>query len=88
MNDYQERLTKSLLEKNDQISYAQAQTWVELLWEDFEATYAKAGHKYAGEEMTLRVVQSWIDNYGERLHEFVAKNPKYKDLFEKQNRLH
>ena len=43
-------------EKNNEISYEQAQTCVELLWEDFEATYAKAGHKYAGKEMTFRVV--------------------------------
>ena len=41
MNDYHERLTKILLEKNEHITYEQALTWVELLWEDFEATYAK-----------------------------------------------
>lgn len=83
MNDYHEILTKKLLEKNDQISYEQALTWVELLWEDFETTYAKAGHKYAGEEMTLRVVDTWIDHYGEKLHEFIAQNPKYKYLLDK-----
>ncbi|WP_110926486.1 YfhJ family protein [Bacillus massiliglaciei] len=88
MNDYHEKLARKLLEKNDLISYGEALTWVELLWEDFESTYAKAGHEYAGEEMTMRVVNTWIDNYGERLHEFVAQNPKYKDFFANQQRYH
>lgn len=88
MNDYHERLTKILLEKNEHITYEQALTWVELLWEDFEATYAKAGHEYAGEEMTSRVVRTWIDNYGEQFHEFIAKNPKYQQLLNQQNRVH
>lgn len=87
MNDYHEMLTKKLLEKNDQVSYEQALTWIELLWEDFETTYAKAGHKYAGEEMTFRVVDTWIDHYGEKLHEFIAENPKYKHLLNKQDKL-
>ena len=87
MNDYHEMLTKKLIEKNDQVSYEQALTWIELLWEDFETTYAKAGHKYAGEEMTFRVVDTWIDHYGEKLHEFIAENPKYKHLLNKQDKL-
>ena len=77
MEEYIEILTKKLLEKNNEISYEQAQTCVELLWGDFEATYAKAGHKYAGKEMTFRVVDQWIDHYGEKLYEFISRNPKY-----------
>ncbi len=50
MNMYIEKLTNLLLEKNEMISYIQAKTWVELLWSDFEATYAKAGHAYQGEK--------------------------------------
>lgn len=88
MNDYIENLTEKLLKKNEQITYEQALTWVELLWEDFETTYAKAGYKYAGEEMTLYVVRTWIDRYGERLHEFIAQNSKYKHLFNNHNMLH
>lgn len=88
MNDYQERLTKRLLDINDQVSYQQALTWVELLWEDFEATYAKAGYKYAGEEMTSRVVSQWIDNHGKSLHEFLANNPKYEHLLKQQDKFH
>lgn len=84
MQDYIERLTKSLLEKNDQLSYAEARTWVELLWEDFEATYAKAGHKYKGKEMTEKVLRQWIDNYGSRLHDVLKNNPKYQKWFEQK----
>ena len=43
MNDIYETLTKELLDKNDKLSYAQARAWVELLWEDFQTTYAKSG---------------------------------------------
>lgn len=80
MNSYHEELARLLLSKNNQLSYNQARTWVELLWEDFETTYAKAGWEYKGSEMTERIVKQWIENYGEKLHEFVATNPKYKDF--------
>ncbi|MCM3569435.1 YfhJ family protein [Neobacillus mesonae] len=82
MNDYHERLAKKLLEKNDHLSYYQARTWVELLWEDFETTYARAGEEYMGSEMTERIVKQWIENYGDKLHEFTAVNPKYKHFLE------
>lgn len=82
MNDYQQKLVQYLLEKNDKLSANQAQTWVELLWDDFETTRAKAGREYIGPEMTERIVRQWIENYGEKLHEFLATNPKYKHLFE------
>ncbi|WP_102273182.1 YfhJ family protein [Cytobacillus massiliigabonensis] len=89
MNDNQKRLYERLLELNDQLSANQAQTWVELLWEDFEATYAKAGREYKGSEMTEKVVSQWIEHYGDKLHEFVANNPKYKHLLtEDQSKLH
>ncbi|MFC4319881.1 YfhJ family protein [Litchfieldia salsa] len=75
-----EGLIVLLMEKNPQLSYEKARVWVELLWDDFETTYAKAGHEYKGEELTEKVVRQMIENYGSRLHDFVAKNPKYKDL--------
>ena len=80
INDIHEKLTKNLLEVNDSLSYAQARVWIEVLWEDFETTRAKAGHSYRGTDMTERIIQSWIINYGPRLHEFVATNPKYAHL--------
>lgn len=43
MEDYYERLTVLLLEKNTNLTYAQARTWIELLWEDFETTQPKRG---------------------------------------------
>ncbi len=61
MNDIHETLTKELLDKNDKLSYAQARAWVELLWEDFQTTYAKSG-RYQGDEMTEQVVRTWINN--------------------------
>ncbi|KKB33763.1 YfhJ family protein [Bacillus thermotolerans] len=80
MEDVFERLTTLLLSKNESLSRARARTWVELLWEDFEATYAKAGYEYKGKEMTEKVVRQWLENYGSRLHEFAARNPKYSHL--------
>ena len=82
MNDYHESLTEYLLEKNPNLSYARARTWVELLWEDFETTYAKAGRTYKGQEMADKVVRSWIGQYGDRLHEFAAMNPKYAHMLQ------
>lgn len=89
MHEAQKKLVDRLLELNSFISVGQAQTWVELLWEDFESTYAKAGRKYQGEEVAEKVVSQWIENYGEKLHEFVAENPKYKDfLMDDRKKLH
>jgi hypothetical protein len=85
MNLYQEELTKLLLEKNKELSFEQARTWVELLWDDFETTYAKAGWEYKGSEMTERIVKQWVENYGNRLHDFVATNPKYKRFLNGNN---
>jgi len=86
VNDYYEKLTKLLLERNDYLSYHQARTWVELLWDDFETTQAKAGREYKGKEMTEKIVRQWIENYGEMLHEFAAINPKYKDFLAQDKR--
>ncbi|WP_071458746.1 YfhJ family protein [Bacillus massilinigeriensis] len=86
MNDYKENLVELLLEKNNEISRGQALTWVELLWDDFETTSAKAGREYLGSEMTEKVVRQWIEHYGDKLHEFVARNPKYKKYLEQDEK--
>lgn len=87
MQDIFNRLADQLCEKNDKLTREEARTWVELLWEDFDATRAKAGYLYEGKDRTEQVVGQWINYYGPKLHEFVATNPKYKRLFEqKQNR--
>ncbi|AUO12304.1 YfhJ family protein [Priestia megaterium] len=80
MNDIFERLTNQLLNKNSSLSYAQARTWVELFWEDFESSYAKAGYDYKGKEATENVVTMYINSYGDKLHEIAVKNPKYQHL--------
>ncbi|MHC0039099.1 YfhJ family protein [Pseudoneobacillus sp. C159] len=85
MQLYQENLIKLLLEKNSQINEDLARIWVELLWDDFETTYAKAGREYRGPEVTERVVRQWIENHGDKLHDFIANNPKYKHLLEGNN---
>lgn len=82
MGEYKKNLVELLLEKNQQLSYNMALTWVELLWDDFETTRAKAGREYKGSEMTERIVRQWIHSYGSRLHEFATTNPKFKHLLE------
>ena len=86
MKEVIERLINMLLEKNEMLSYAQARAWVELLWEDFEATYAKAG-QYNGSDRTELVVKTWIENHGGRLHEIQTNNPKYKHLLNRNDYL-
>jgi len=76
------QLTQSLRESNDKISEERARIWIELLWSDFESTYARAGYTYKGEEMTEKFIRQWIQSYGATLHEFVARNPKYAHLLE------
>ena len=80
MEMYHDRLARLLMEKNPVLSYDKARTWVELLWDDFETTYAKAGEKYRGKNMTEKIVTQWIVNYGDKLHQFLATNPKYSHL--------
>ncbi|WP_046174808.1 YfhJ family protein [Domibacillus indicus] len=87
MEEVFQKLTERLLQKNSRLSVARARTWVELLWEDFETTYAKAGHDYRGKELTEKMVTQLIESYGSNLHEFAARNPKYKHLLDDSNDL-
>ncbi len=87
MEDTFKRLTDLLVEKNEKLSYAQARTWIELMWEDFESTYARAGRKYRGPEMTEQIVRRWIEQYGPVLHEMKTENPKYKHLINRNDHL-
>ncbi|MFD2925173.1 YfhJ family protein [Halobacillus naozhouensis] len=88
MEDNFQRLAEYLYEKNGHLTIDEARTWVELLWEDFETTQAKAGRQYKGKQMTEQIVVRWIENYGPKLHEFIATNPKYKELLRKKGHLH
>ena len=45
-------LTELLLEKNDKLSFEKARAWIELLWSDFESSYARAGYEYKGAAVT------------------------------------
>lgn len=75
-----QRLTEELLAKNPAMSVGRARTWVELLWSDYESTSAKAGYSFRGADYTENLVRQLITSYGDKLHLFAAKNPKYADL--------
>lgn len=80
-----EQLTQDLLSKNSHLSVGKAKTWIELLWSDFETTYAKAGYEYRGAEYTERIIRQWIESYGDKIHEFAGRNPKYAHLLDESD---
>ncbi len=80
MEEKLDRLAKTLLAKNSELTYGLARNWVEALWEDFETTRAKAGRSYEGQHITEMIVAQWIQHYGEKLHEFASTNEKFKHL--------
>lgn len=82
MQEKIETLTAELLEKNPQMSTGRARVWIELLWSDFESTSAKAGYTYRGAEYTENMVRQLITSYGDKLHEFAGRNPKYAHLLD------
>ena len=82
MEELYAKLTEQLLAKNPVLPVGRARTWVELLCSDFESTSAKAGADYRGPEYTAKLVSQLIESYGDKLHLFAAKNPKYAHLFD------
>lgn len=80
MLDNIKRLTELLMEKNPDLPEEKAMLWVELLWSDYESTSAKAGYKFQGADYTENLVRQLIVSYGDKLHLFMAKNPKFADL--------
>lgn len=77
MSEERQALIDKLRLKDPTLSEEKAGMLIDLLREDFEATYAKAGYEYQGEEMSRRIVEQWIDNYGGRIKEVAAMNEKY-----------
>ncbi|WP_397540006.1 YfhJ family protein [Rummeliibacillus pycnus] len=75
-------LISKLRAENTSVSEQKARVWIELLWSDFESTYAKAGYDYRGAEMTEKIILQWIESYGAQLHEFAGRNPKYAHLLD------
>lgn len=75
-------LTAELVAVSGKISEAKARTWIELLWSDFESTYAKAGYDYKGAEMTERYIRQFIQSYGPNIDAFAGRNPKYAHLLD------
>lgn len=82
MEDKIEKLTAELLVKNPEMSVGRARVWVELLWSDFESTSAKAGYAYRGADYTENLVRQLITSYGDKLHAFAGRNPKYSHLLD------
>ncbi|MFX3675084.1 MAG: YfhJ family protein [Paenisporosarcina sp.] len=85
MQDKIDQLIEELIAKNDLLSVARARVWIELLWSDFESSYAKAGYEYKGSEVTEKVIRQWIDSYGDKIHEFAGNNPKYVHLLKEDD---
>jgi len=82
MEEKIENLTAELLVKNPQMSVGRARVWIELLWSDFESTAAKAGYDYRGADYTGNLVRQLITSYGDKLHAFAGRNPKYVHLLD------
>lgn len=82
MEQHIQQLTEELLAKNPEMSVGRARTWVELLWSDFESTSAKAGHSFRGADYTANLVRQLITSYGDKLHLFAGRNPKYVHLLD------
>ncbi|MCF6139313.1 YfhJ family protein [Pseudalkalibacillus berkeleyi] len=76
-------LAVELQNKNSTLTYEEARTWVEALWEDFESTRARAGRSYKGQDVTERIVKEWINRFGDKLHEYFSSNPKFQHLLKK-----
>lgn len=89
MNDFIERLTNRLLGQNDHISYSEARTWIELLWEDFEISVNNDGSvEKHSHKKTEEMFNHWIDRYGPRLHRELLEKPKYREWFNKKQFYH
>ena len=82
MEQYITKLTEDLLAKNPEMPVGRARTWVELLWSDFESSSAKAGYEFRGAEYTANLVSKLITSYGDKLHLFAGRNPKYIHLLD------
>ena len=85
MQEKIDQLIEELASKNNLLTIARARVWIELLWSDFESSYAKAGYEYKGSEVTEKVIRQWIDSYGDRIHEFAGNNPKYAHLLKEDD---
>ncbi|TFD99636.1 YfhJ family protein [Jeotgalibacillus salarius] len=77
MSPIRQELIDKLRLKDSTLSEEKAGMLIDLLREDFEATYAKAGYEYQGEEMSKRIVEQWIEHYGDRINEVASMNEKY-----------
>lgn len=80
-----QQLAEELLQVNEVLTPEEALTWVEVLWEDFEATLARAGEKYQGEAVAVHFVEQQIKQHGAMLHRFNTTNEKFQHLMTGRN---
>ncbi|EMG26712.1 hypothetical protein X560_2410 [Listeria fleischmannii 1991] len=73
MNEYIEELVELLLSKNPNLTEEKALWWIEMLWSDFESSYAKAGYPYRGKEYAYDYVKQQIERHGKMLHHVSSK---------------
>jgi hypothetical protein len=88
MEERFDKLARQLQKVNDSLSYEEAREWVEGLWEDFEATRARAGYEYEGQDVTEKMVTQLISAYGHKLHEYFSNNPKFQRFIKKDGPIH
>ncbi|CUL31517.1 conserved hypothetical protein [Listeria monocytogenes] len=72
---YLDELTAELMVKNPHLDKEQALWWIEMLWSDFESSYAKAGYPYRGPEYAADYVRQQIERHGSFLHQVERKGP-------------
>lgn len=88
MEERFQRLADRLYDVSGHLTIDEARTWVELLWEDSDATRAKSGREYLEKDVTEQMVLRWIEQYGPRLHELMEHHPKYRKMFEQNKPFH
>ncbi|GAB2534378.1 YfhJ family protein [Gracilibacillus alcaliphilus] len=86
MHEEIQKLSEELLQRDSSLTVLEARSWIELLWEDFESTRAKAGRKYEGADITVKFVRHFIAQYGDSLADFATRYPKYQKLIDQNNR--
>ncbi|WP_066185822.1 MULTISPECIES: YfhJ family protein [Gracilibacillus] len=86
MQEEIQKLSEELKQKDTSLTLLEARSWVELLWEDFEASRAKAGREYEGADITAKFVRHFIDQYGSNLTDFATRYPKYQQMIDKSNK--
>lgn len=88
MKKHQEELILQLIAQEPSLTYHQARTWIELMWDDIATTHAKALFSVMEDEKIASIIRHWIKGHGDHLKDFIATNPLYKHLLEDDTIIH